>query len=76
MKFSEYVKSLTDLLEENPDLSDMEVYCADDEEGNGFSPVVYTPTQGHYDRGAYCSLENMLADDHNTVDVINAVCIN
>ena len=67
MKLSEYITSLNKLLEENPEASDYLVITSIDDEGNGFSPVHYSPQIGGYDEDGKEFDENLTA---------NSVCVN
>lgn len=43
MKLHEYIKGLTDFVEENPEYADLEVYSARDPEGNGYYHCYWGP---------------------------------
>lgn len=72
MKFIDYVATLNDFLENNPDCKEMEVISSSDEEGNSFNKVLFTPTKGHFDGDGFIDDVEELEDDQK----INAVCIN
>lgn len=44
MKFQEYIDNLQKLIMENPELKDVEVAYARDDEGNGYSTSVFAPS--------------------------------
>lgn len=46
MKLKEYIKSLQELLSENPKYGNLEVYSSSDPEGNSFNYVVQPPGIG------------------------------
>lgn len=66
MTLKEYYKSLTALLKDHPEAEDYQVVTSCDDEGNSFTPVVYTPNLGAYDRGEFTETEQNA----------NAVCLN
>ena len=43
MTLTEYIKGLTDLLEEHPEAANLSVCTAIDDEGNGYNLVHYSP---------------------------------
>lgn len=44
MKLNEYIQQLQELLVANPELGDVEVAYAKDDEGNGYSTSVFSPS--------------------------------
>lgn len=66
MKFKDYLKKITKLADDHPELMDSQVVYSRDEEGNHFSPVYYSPSVGLFDDGEYTSGS----------ETLNAVCIN
>jgi len=64
----EFVDSLEDLMERNPKMAEVEAITARDEEGNGYDPIYFNPTAGHYDRST--------KDFDDESDDVNAVCVN
>jgi len=67
MILKEYLNHLNTLAKDKPELLDLLVITASDDEGNSFNPVVYTPIAGNYNNGEF------IADHHQT---LNAVCLN
>jgi hypothetical protein len=76
MKLNEYISKLTAFVKEHPETENYDVVCAIDDEGNGFNPVIYSPTigsyQGHQDFIGLDDFEELGL----TVNDRNAVCIN
>jgi hypothetical protein len=70
MKFKDYIENMNKLAEENPHILNMDVVYSEDDEGNNFNLVNYTPTTGHFDKDE-CSFS--LEDEGSE---INSVCIN
>lgn len=66
MTLREYRETLNNFIKENPKALDMEVIYSQDDEGNAFYPVIYTPCLKRYN--GY----GEIADDENP----NTVCIN
>ena len=71
MKFSDYVRNINELLENNPRIADYDVVSSKDDEGNGFSLVHFAPSIGEFDGDDYTDIES---EDFGGDD--NAVCIN
>ena len=44
MKFNDYVKSLQQFLEKNPETAEMEAVTSIDDEGNGYNAVQFGPS--------------------------------
>ncbi len=66
MRFKEYLDSLNKLANEKPETLDYMVISSVDDEGNGYNPVIFSPSLGEYeDREFQSETENF-----------NAVCIN
>ena len=67
MKLKEFIDNLNQLVKEYPETAELMVVSADDDEGNGFTPIHYAPTTGNYDED----------EKHFTEDIeANAVCVN
>ena len=69
MKLSDYIKELTDILEEH---GEHECYYARDSEGNGFHSVSYSPTRMYKVKGSdeyYEDLYNMDEERHELEEV-------
>jgi hypothetical protein len=74
MTFAEYKRQLDELAEENPHPMDVVVITSKDDEGNGFSPVVYDPGFGRFGMGEYTGIpKDASAEDKKK---INAICVN
>jgi len=67
MNFKEYVDNLNKIIKANPKAAEFEVVTSIDDEGNGFNPVNFCPSIGHYDERERDFDENGDA---------NAVCVN
>lgn len=46
MKLKDFLKTLNQLVEENPEYLKLEVITAIDDEGNGYNEILYDPTVG------------------------------
>lgn len=68
MKLKEIYATLREIKEKNPDAMEYDVVFAKDDEGNGFSNVLYDPCIGHFEDGEFSPIN----DDNEP----NAVCIN
>ena len=44
MNVSEYVNTLVEMLKKDPEIANLEVIYSQDDEGNSFQKVVFTPT--------------------------------
>jgi hypothetical protein len=64
------------LAKKNPEALEMDVVNAKDEEGNGYDPVYYGPSIGHFKDGDYCSKGDFESQELPEDTEINAVCIN
>ena len=64
-----YLEGLNKFAQENPETLEMEVVTSVDDEGNGFNPVLYSPTKGHYKQREFISHKQ--SKNHT-----NAVCVN
>ena len=74
MKFKEYLEGLNKMVETRPELLDLEVVYATDDEGNSFSAVRQSPTIGRFRDGD--EFMESTSEDWDESDKINAVCIN
>jgi hypothetical protein len=77
MTLKEYSKSLNDFIKENPDSLDLEVITSLDDEGNSFSPVLFYPSKGMYNKNnktffAESDYKRLEMEDAKT----NAICMN
>ncbi len=75
MKLKEYIDILNEFVKENPETLEFDVIYAEDDEGNGFGSISYSPTKGVYQEGEFWS-EGNLEDEGFEESDINAVCIN
>jgi hypothetical protein len=75
MTLKEFIESLNNFAEQNPEALEMLVVTSKDNEGNGFNIVYYTPQKGSYMNGNFYSLHDY---SHYKIDKseTNAVCIN
>jgi hypothetical protein len=75
MTLKEYFEGLQKFITENPDALEFQVITSKDDEGNGYNPVYYEPSKGHYDGDDYIShsqFEEWGRDDSD----LNCVCVN
>lgn len=76
MTFKEYVKSLNDLLEENPEYGEYTVITSSDDEGNSYNEVYYGPGIGCF-RGGDEFVHDDAFDEYEDESLVsNAVCVN
>ncbi len=86
MNFKDYVENLTTLLKDNPELGDLLVITAKDDEGNGFNEVWSEPTLGEFNseyNGEFCSESDFKEETEYFKDMgfekeyeVNAICVN
>lgn len=75
MKLKDYIKNLQNIVEQNPDYADLDVITEDDE-GNGFHTIYFTPSVGMVDED-YESFVDCESEDFSEGDYeINCVCVN
>jgi hypothetical protein len=67
----QFLKSLNDLIEEQPWVLDYAVVYSKDDEGNAYKPVFYEPTTGNFNED-----ESTFAQAGGERFEPNAVCIN
>lgn len=76
MKLKEYIDNLNQLVNERPELLELDVIYAKDEEGNGFEELYYGPTVGCLTEDRefvpFDQYEDFELDETNT----NSICIN
>ena len=75
MKLGEYIKTLNDLIEENPKCLDFNVITSKDAEGNGYSSIYYGPTIGIFEDEEFIPKSQVQEWDRNPEEV-NSVCLN
>lgn len=68
MKLKEFLKTINQLIAENPEYLELEVITAKDDEGNGYNKVSYEPSVGQLNE--YGEL------DMNPSLVPTVICIN
>lgn len=82
MNLKTYAKYLNELLNESPELGELHVVTAIDDEGNGFNLVHCRPSVGSFnaDTSEFHETEgikDLIEDGHKPEDFpINAVCLN
>lgn len=76
MKLSEYIKQLTQIVEEKPEYADLTVIYAKDDEGNEFSKIGFAPSLGNLNaEKEFTQIENF--EDIDEEDrIVNSICIN
>ena len=67
LTLQEYIENLQELITENPDLADAEVWTAIDDEGNGYQSISCSPSLGLVDREDDYSAE-YIYDLNNAVE--------
>lgn len=75
----EYIANLNEFITQNPEALEYIVVCSSDDEGNSYSPVIYTPTLGVYKDRELITIESLEEEPEEyevTEKDINAVCIN
>jgi hypothetical protein len=75
MTLKQYIEMLQKFAEENPETLEFEVIYAEDDEGNGYGRIAYSPSKGVFDDGEFFTENNFEDEDYQPSD-INAVCIN
>ena len=81
MKLKEYIESLQQFVEENPEAAELEAVYSTDDEGNGYQSVYFAPALGSYDgeyKGEWISKDCIEEDPDRDLEEydINSVCIN
>lgn len=76
MNLKEYIKQLTQIVEEKPEYANLIVIYAKDDEGNEFSKIGFAPSLGNLNTDKeFTQIENF--DDIDEEDrITNAICIN
>ncbi len=75
MKLKEYIEALNEFVIKNPDALEFDVITSNDDEGNGYHHVYYTPTKGIFDKGDFIP-EKSIEDFERNVSEMNIVCLN
>lgn len=84
MTLREYIQSLEDFIKYNPESENYLVVYSEDDEGNRFYPVYFSPTLGSYNKEdkefiSYDAIEEQVElgeRDKDDRPQLNAVCIN
>jgi hypothetical protein len=76
MKLGAYIKTLQQMVKENPELKNYEVVYSADDEGNQFQVVYFSPTVGQYKDGEFMTSGDLESFDMDSNFKNNAVCIN
>ena len=71
MKFKEYVETINDLANSQPECLEYDTVYSTDDEGNNFHLVFFKPSVGRYD-----GVEFMQEDEDGQPPDLNAICIN
>lgn len=74
MTLRSFVNTINLLVELNPDLLDMEVLAASDDEGSSYNPILYSPSIGWWTDGEFIQKAPNNEDHENLI--VNAICIN
>ncbi len=75
MTLKEFLKNIEKAVNENPELLNMKVVSAIDDEGNGFNEVHFTPTPGIFEDGEWTPAEHLKEEGRDEKE-LNAICIN
>jgi hypothetical protein len=75
MKLKEYLEELNKLVEEKPNLLNLEIVYSVDDEGNVYKRVYYSPTVGFYTPNDFIP-ENQFEVFEIEEGNVNAICIN
>ena len=76
MKLREFLEGLNEFAKKNPDALDLDVVTCKDDEGNGFYPVYYGASKGHFDKGMYSAKADYESQELPEDTEVNAVCVN
>lgn len=73
----DYVNFLQEMIVENPDLADAEVWAADDDEGNGYQRVGYKPSLRYIpeDSVSYGKTESCYSEEDMLDNIRDYECI-
>ena len=64
MLLKDYVKGLVDLLKDNPDYGDLEVWTYSDEEGNSVLPMYNECTIGYVEKDITCETDEYMSKEY------------
>lgn len=78
MLLKEFIHNLNKLIENDESWGEMEVLTSIDDEGNGYNPVYFHPTVGHWENHEFKTEADLEEDDERREDGkwFNAVCVN
>lgn len=77
MKANEYVQNLVQLLKKNPEIGELEVIYSQDDEGNTYQKVFYSPSLMKTEGLQNQYVEGVINIDPDEIDVeTSALCIN
>lgn len=76
MKLKDYLYDLNVIVEDNPNLLDMEVVTACDDEGNSFDRVAFSPSEGYFDVEEHAFTQKDSEDFDECECTVNSVCLN
>jgi len=76
MKLKDYLEDLQSLVEVNPELLEMDIITASDDEGNSFNGVVYEASAGYFDGDDKTFIAESECDFVDNEYEINAICLN
>lgn len=76
MTLKQYIETLQKFADENPEALNFEVIYSEDDEGNGFNRISYSPSLGVYDEDEGFWTSTNLKENRYKLTDMNAVCIN
>ena len=78
MKLNRYIEHLNNLIETNPEIGEYDVIVSKDIEGNGFNPIHYEPSIGHFDGEDFMTLAEIqeYLEEEGEQLTTNVVCVN
>jgi len=76
MTLKEYVDTLNQFLNKNPDCADFQVVTSNDDEGNEYTPIIYAPSRGMYNDDKDFTSASMIEEYGFEESDLNAVCVN
>ena len=77
MNLQDYINTLQELIVDNPELADAEVWTADDEEGNGYQRVGFAPSARYIpqDSVSYGKTESCYSEEDMLDNIRDYDCI-
>ena len=73
MKLKDFIENLNKFVKDDPKCLEFDVITSEDDEGNGYSLVYYTPSKGMFDGEDF---QTEREDYEIEEDDFNALCIN